>query len=150
MEPQDASADRGPRRGRVLGGAVVAVLLLAAVVVALGDDDSTVARRGTGDASSAPGSGGAVAARDGALAYDELVPELISEADWPLTVRRGTLTCVDGLFVVYAVGGVTYAVNGTARGRGYDEIEPIWADDPEIEGIKVSIKPLIDVGLSLC
>jgi hypothetical protein len=48
---------------------------------------------------------------------------------WPLTIDGGVIACVDGSSVVFCADGVTYAINGTARGqaaaRGYREIEPI-------------------------
>jgi hypothetical protein len=42
-----------------------------------------------------------------------------------------------------------YAVNGLAKGQGFKDIEPIWADDPET-GLKKNIGPIIDRGLALC
>jgi hypothetical protein len=44
-------------------------------------------------------------------------------------------------------GGVVYALNGTARARGYPDIRPIWRDDPEDARLKMNIGPLIDLGL---
>jgi hypothetical protein len=45
-------------------------------------------------------------------------------------------------------------VNGTAGGmaeaNGWRDIKAIWADDPNNEGLKISIGPLIDDGLALC
>jgi hypothetical protein len=70
--------------------------------------------------------------------------------EWPLTVDSGTLAC-DGDAVTFTAGGKTYAVNGmaTTRSAGVD-IEPIWADNPEVEGTKKSIGVLINDGLALC
>jgi len=74
--------------------------------------------------------------------------------DWPFTVDEGVLAGngSGGIGeVIFTVDGVTYAVNGTARGTGkYTEIDEIWADDPELAGLKKNIGPIIDRGLELC
>lgn len=72
-------------------------------------------------------------------------------ADWPLTVDEGVLTC-EGAGAVYFTGeGTRYAVNGLARTqKDAPDIDPIWADDPSVEGLKKDIGPLIDRGLELC
>jgi hypothetical protein len=74
---------------------------------------------------------------------------------WPLTVESGTLRCEGASAVTFrSEDGTTYWVNGTAGGQaeehGWQNIRPIWADDPEFEGLKISIGPLIDDGLNLC
>jgi len=51
--------------------------------------------------------------------------------------------------VTFKAGGDVYAVNGLAKGQGFKDIEPIWADDPET-GSKKNIGPIIDRGLALC
>jgi hypothetical protein len=70
--------------------------------------------------------------------------------DWPLTVEQGTLRC-EGDAVTFNDGETVYAVNGTAKTRksGVD-IDPIWADNPDIPGTKRNIGVLIDRGLELC
>ncbi|HEX2161771.1 MAG TPA: DUF2511 domain-containing protein [Thermoleophilaceae bacterium] len=77
-------------------------------------------------------------------------------ADWPLTVDRGVLSC-DGPGVVFTTpDGSEYAVNGTAKGAGYADIEPIWREDPAYDlpddgpPLRVDISPLIERGLELC
>jgi hypothetical protein len=70
--------------------------------------------------------------------------------EWPLTVDSGTLRCEPPSAVVFETGGTEYGVNGMAVTNGYDEIDPIWADDPEGISPKVSISPLIERGLELC
>lgn len=72
--------------------------------------------------------------------------------DWPLTVDGGRLWCKQpGAVTFVAPDGTVYAVNGTAKdfNRGAD-IAPIWADDPDVEGLKMDIGPLIEDGLELC
>lgn len=75
-------------------------------------------------------------------------------ADWPLTVDSGDLSCEGsngfGAVVFTDPDGNEYGVNGVAAGQGYSPIDPIWKDDPELAGLKISIGPLIDRGLSLC
>lgn len=73
---------------------------------------------------------------------------------WPLTVDSGDLRCEGsqgfGSVVFTDPDGNEYGVNGVAVGQGYPPIDPIWKDDPELAGLKISIGPLIDRGLSLC
>jgi hypothetical protein len=56
--------------------------------------------------------------------------------------------------VTFVAEGTTYWVNGTAGNaadeRGWEDVRPIWADDPADAGLKISIGPLIDDGLALC
>ena len=73
------------------------------------------------------------------------------EADgktWPLTVDEATLSC-DGMAVFAEVDGKRYAVNGTAKARAAI-LNPIWADDPNMPGLKIDMSDLIDEGLALC
>lgn len=73
---------------------------------------------------------------------------------WPLTVDSGTLRCRpfrDNLQILtIEVDGKIWAVNGTAIGQGFPEIDPIWKGNPEIPGARVNIGPLIDLAKSLC
>lgn len=84
-------------------------------------------------------------------------PDLITRDDfepgtWPLEPEYGALRCEDGSAVVFdAPDGQTYAVNGTAKSwKKGREIRPIWLDNPDLEGLKIDIGPLIDEGLSRC
>ena len=73
---------------------------------------------------------------------------------WPFTVAGGQVMLDGCCSVVFRYGGVTYAVNGTARtaaaGRGWSDFTEsgLWRDAPSGYG-KVSIGPIIDLGLSL-
>lgn len=71
---------------------------------------------------------------------------------WPFTVESGVVRCVAPRNeVVFSSGGTAYAVNGTAKANDlYADIGSIWKDDPTIAGAKVSIGPILDLGLSLC
>ena len=74
---------------------------------------------------------------------------------WPLTVEEGTLACngSGGVGEVFftAPEGTAYAVNGAAKSNErLADVTPIWADNPDINGLKKDIGPLIDKGLALC
>jgi hypothetical protein len=98
-------------------------------------------------------------------AYSESIT--ISKEDfgdrWPFTVSQGKLSC-SGNAVTFKANGKIYAVNGTAKSRGFAEINEIWKNDEEMIKIlkesflgedigsppKINIGPIIDKGLSLC
>lgn len=73
---------------------------------------------------------------------------------WPFTVEEGLLSCQGGNgfgAVIFSSNGITYAVNGIAKGRKtYNDIEAIWANNPAIPGIKKDLGTIIDRGLKLC
>ncbi|MDQ1629578.1 MAG: hypothetical protein QOI54_3322 [Actinomycetota bacterium] len=75
-------------------------------------------------------------------------------ADWPLTVDHGTLKCdgSDGVGeATIDVDGTTYALNGIAKGNtDFSDIDPIWAANPDVDGLKKDISVLIDDALKLC
>lgn len=90
---------------------------------------------------------------------------------WPFTVEKGDLSCRKNA-VFFVVDGTAYAVNGVASAQGYQDITPIWREDPEfleytkqvakeekktlaevqkITGIlRVNISPVLNAGLELC
>lgn len=79
--------------------------------------------------------------------------------DWPLTVPYAVVHCetisaggrVLQVATFDAPDGTTYAANGTAKDHGdYADIDPIWAPDPDVSGLKISISPVIDAALALC
>jgi hypothetical protein len=77
----------------------------------------------------------------------------ITAKDWgttyPFTVD-GYLECEAGGAIVFKGGGMAYAVNGTAKNKGYPGIEPIWKDNPVVPGAKVDIVDVISEGQKLC
>ena len=82
-----------------------------------------------------------------------LIPREDFGEDWPFTVEEGVLKG-DGSGgvgeITFTADGVTYAVNGTAKGtHKYTEIDAIWADNPSMPGAKINIGPIIDLGLEL-
>jgi hypothetical protein len=63
-----------------------------------------------------------------------------------LAAHRGfrTLRCEGDAVTFDTTDGDTYAVNGTAKTTtDYPDIDPIWADDPALAGLKKNIGPLI-------
>ncbi|MET3172945.1 UNVERIFIED_ORG: hypothetical protein ABIB52_000773 [Arthrobacter sp. UYCu721] len=78
---------------------------------------------------------------------------------WPLTVPYVVAHC-EGITVagrnlqvatVDAPDGKTYAANGTAKDHGnYLDIDPIWAPNPDVSGLKIDISPVIDAAFALC
>lgn len=69
---------------------------------------------------------------------------------WPLTDKTGVLRCASGNAVTWTVRGTVYALNGTAKTLGYANINPIWRADPTGVAPKLSLGPLISLGLTLC
>ena len=78
---------------------------------------------------------------------------LVSAAEygdrWPLTVSEARVELIGSSVAVLHAEGRTYALNGTAQSRGYPRIDPIWRNNPDIPGTKISISPLIQLALSL-
>lgn len=88
---------------------------------------------------------------------------------WPFSVDSGTLSCVSYKAVVFETNGIKYAVNGMAGNKKiYSKIEAIWKIDEksvkDMENVlkkrwdtkamgskpRISINPIIDLGLTLC
>lgn len=82
-------------------------------------------------------------------------------ASWPLTVDSVELRCAvidpsrpafTGL--VFAHNGKIFALNGTASSfaakMGWFDVRSLWRDNPDIEGTKINISPLIARAQSLC
>ena len=65
-------------------------------------------------------------------------------AEWPLTVSRGRVRAYRDGRITFVVGGTEYAVNGTARGRGF-ALPPVEAIVREGE----NCGELLTVGLEL-
>jgi hypothetical protein len=78
---------------------------------------------------------------------------------WPLKVPYVVAHC-QGITVagralkvatVDAPDGKTYAANGTAKNHGnYADIDPIWAPNPDVAGLKIDMSPVTDAALALC
>lgn len=72
--------------------------------------------------------------------------------EWPLTVPYGVVRCDSSSVIFTDPDGNDYAVNGTAQSHHPElpDIDPIWAKDPAVKGLKIDISPVIDKGLELC
>ena len=79
--------------------------------------------------------------------------------EWPLTVPYAVVNCeeiaVAGRTLQVATlddpNGMTYSANGTAKDHGdYLDIDPIWAPNPDVAGLKIDITPVIDAALERC
>jgi len=70
---------------------------------------------------------------------------------WPFTVDRGTLECLDGQSITLRVpDGTRYGLNGTAQTAGHLAPEPVWLEDPEVEGLRVDMGTALAWGQALC
>jgi len=71
--------------------------------------------------------------------------------DWPLTVPNGRIECRDGLHIVIRTDRGLYPLNGSAASSGrYHDLIDIWRDHPDVDGMRVSLAPLLEIGRELC
>ncbi len=63
--------------------------------------------------------------------------------EWPLTISKGTIYSASGGKLVLAVtdqrGTTVYGLNGSAITGGASDLFPIWKDNPEVPGLKLSM-----------
>ena len=74
---------------------------------------------------------------------------------WPFVTNKGVLSCMPGpggrgKVITFKTSAGVFAVNGTALSGGFADMEPMWLDNEEIPGAKVSVRDVIDFGESLC
>src|SRR5947209_14818060 len=69
---------------------------------------------------------------------------------WPFMVETGYVDCVPPSCAVFRTGTTTYGLNGLAMSHGFQDVRPIWRDDPSAPGLKVNIGPMIDLALGRC
>lgn len=78
---------------------------------------------------------------------------------WPLTVPYAIVDCENitaggrqlQVASVEAPDGTVYTGNGTAKDHtDLPDIDPIWAQDPDVAGLKISIEPVLEAALELC
>ena len=73
--------------------------------------------------------------------------------EWPFSVEKGSVECLDGHVVVFKANGDTYALNDAARLSGdYKNIRDILRPDANYPGRKIMMDlSLIEFeGLKLC
>ena len=73
---------------------------------------------------------------------------------WPFTVNQGAVVCRGSGSVLFVTDRKIYAINGLAKSDGvYEDVREIWRDNASTKKYgppKVSIDPIITIGLSLC
>lgn len=69
--------------------------------------------------------------------------------DWPFTVDSGTIGCEDRLYPYFKSNGHTYKLTEMAK-PNYESIAPIWRNNPNKQGKKFSLLPVIDGALGFC
>ena len=90
-------------------------------------------------------------------------PGLLVSSDfgdqWPLTVPYVVAQCENitasgedlHVVTITAPDGSRYAANGTAKSHtNLPVLNAIWADDPNVTGLKIDISPIVKGGLALC
>lgn len=79
--------------------------------------------------------------------------------EWPLTVPYVVARCENvtaggrslQVATVDDPDSKVYAANGTAKDHGkYPGIDPIWALNPDVEGLKIDLSPVTEAALDLC
>jgi len=142
--------------GKIVVTAVVALVFLAyAIALAVAPRTSQVA------ASANPSS----SASDLAAPISSAVPPSADSRSqvlkwsyfgdaWPLSVPEATVSCRGASAVVLTVEGKDYAVNGSAltqyKSMATIRDDGLWKDAESGAGTKISIGPIIDIGLGLC
>ncbi|WP_445115001.1 DUF2511 domain-containing protein [Acinetobacter sp. WZC-1] len=70
--------------------------------------------------------------------------------NWAFSVEYGMIECKPGQQVIFTTpAGESYALNGVAN-KNYPRINPVWIDNQNIPGTKVSLSPFIEIGLKQC
>lgn len=69
---------------------------------------------------------------------------------WPLTVDEGTIVCGGANKLIIRAGGGSYALNGLAKQSGVTALDYIWADNPDVDGLKIDASDLTNAGLEFC
>lgn len=69
---------------------------------------------------------------------------------WPLAVDAGRVGCEDGLFAFFEEpDGTRWALTGAAQSL-YPEVDPVWLENPEVKGARVSLYDLTSRALARC
>jgi hypothetical protein len=67
---------------------------------------------------------------------------------WAFTIDKGVLENIRGA-VILRYENTEYGLNGVASSMGYEDVNEIWLDNPNIEGTKISIGTFITMGNNL-
>lgn len=85
---------------------------------------------------------------------EALSGELITKEEfgdkWPFTVDEGRIECRQAGALVFVSGEFEYQLNGMASQLGYASINSVWRWNPDIEGTRIPLTPVIQRAQSLC
>ncbi len=86
--------------------------------------------------------------------WSKLVTQSEYGEEWPLVVNEAEIHCEKFSGQVQALtvtaGRTTYAINGTARAKGFPDLWPMWLDDDSNPPSKISIHRLSKDTRALC
>lgn len=91
-----------------------------------------------------------------AQADQDLIDAESFGSPWPFTFEEAYVACHAGraVTVMDAESGRMYPLNGAANTQaaklGLEPLAPVWRDNPELPGTKVSVGLVIEKGLTLC
>ncbi|TGB68862.1 MULTISPECIES: DUF2511 domain-containing protein [unclassified Escherichia] len=77
---------------------------------------------------------------------------------WPLSFEKAKVSCVNRAYAFvydiktddrYPLNGMAVDAVKSGKMEG-SNLDDVWKDDPEIDGVKISISPLIDAATALC
>ncbi|MCB1255551.1 MAG: DUF2511 domain-containing protein [Microthrixaceae bacterium] len=140
----NGSGSVDPRRLLGLGLVVLGIVVVVGLAIGslIGGNSDTDGNTGKNAAKEFPGTDTSDGGR--------VVTNSDYGADWPLTIKKGTLRCAGGA-VTLVTPDATYALNPEAQSKGLGEsLAPVWSPNPDIEGARMSTGALIENGLSLC
>ena len=70
---------------------------------------------------------------------------------WPFTVASGYVDCIQDDTPVFRSSTRTYGLTGYGTTNlGLPEIDPIWKDNPNIAGVKISLTPITNLARQQC
>lgn len=91
--------------------------------------------------------------------YEREVSAATFDGDWPFASDKGVIGCIDSATYFDTGGGNTYALSGFSnvysdnKNLGWLPVtpeQPFWLDNPELEGMKVSVSDMISNAMVLC
>ena len=129
-------------------------IFTTAVGMFLGGGMLNSPQNGEGTASDAPmpvASSGAVFSSNGPIVTERTW----TDGPWPFTEDAGTITCSQAAIFFVTEDGRRWPLNGTARSNA-DQfsaeplLDPIWRQNPDLPGTRVSVSPMINRGRETC
>ncbi|HGA5580778.1 TPA: DUF2511 domain-containing protein [Salmonella enterica subsp. enterica serovar Potsdam] len=77
---------------------------------------------------------------------------------WPLTFEKAKVSCVNRAYAFvydiktddrYPLNGMAVDAVKSGKMEG-SNLDDVWKDDPDYDGVKISISPVIDAATALC